>query len=362
MKIVIKLIKNCFVLFTLSCALDVAAQEMVSGSVIGRHIFGLATDYQGDPVLIEDKPLIFEKSQFDTTITIDKAKFLVSGFKNQIGGVYITQIDPNNNKALDTVVLNLAKVDGLSSLANGIKTRWNSILMAESGLIDAANPKDFINAFKPYYKGKSKLVQPYKYGWVSEVIVLDSSGQAKAIKNYALGRVFASQVIIMPDNKTIYMLDDLGNLYLFVAAQEKSFAKGQLYAVDRQNDKLNFTLLGKPAALKVKFKLKKAKFKSIFKSVKPKNQTCSRSYTYIKTIYGEECLKVNRKYKKYAALFEPIRIRAMKGISAFSSKNSQMTFNVDSNELRFSHSGQDDINLSVGKNPKINSQFVIKEL
>ena len=342
-------------------AQDVSSQGISGGDVIGRHIYGLATDYQGDPVLINDRPLIYKKSHFDAVIRIDKAKFLVSGFKNQIGGIYITHLDPKNNDTLDTLALNLTKVEGLSFPTNGYRTNWNSVLLSESGLINADNPNAFINAFKPYYKGKSNMVNPYKYGWVSEIIVLDVKGQAKAIKNYAMGRVFANQVIIMPDNKTIYMLDDLGNLYLFVAEQAKSLAKGKLYAVSRHANRAKYTLLGKPSALKVKYKLKKASFKKIFKSVLPKNKTCTKRYIYINTIYGEECLQVQRKYKKYAAFFEPIRVMAMKDIPAFTTEKNHMTFNVDKNEMTFTQANQEQVSLAMKNDSKINSQYVIKE-
>lgn len=337
------------------------SQSLNGGEVVGRHIYGLATDYQGDPVLIEDRPLIYKTSDFEETLTIEKSKFLVSGFSSQIGGIYITQLDPKSNNPLDTIALDLAKVDGFSSPVDGKKTNWNSVLMAESNIVNAAKPSEFIKTFKSYYKGKSNLVKPYKYGWVSEVIVFDSQGQAKAIKNYALGRVFANQVISMPDNKTLYMLDKLGNLYLFVANQAKSLAKGDLYAISRQQDQISYHLLGKSAALKVKFKLKKVKFESIFKSKTPKKQSCGKSYQYIKTLYGEECLKVQRKYKKYAAFFEPIRIMTMKGISPFTTEGSRMSFDMSKKELSFKQAEQGEIKLALGNNPEIKSQFVIKE-
>ena len=354
---------------------DFRGEKLNGGDIVGRHIYGLATDYHGDPLLIEDKPLIYDKSDFQAMINIDKALFMVSGFNQQIGGVYVTEVNPKNSQFIDTVALKGDKVGGFSFPTGGFKTSWNTMLMSENGRIDAAKPKKFIDSFRPYFKGKNGLVNPYKYGWVSEVIVLDAQGQAKAIKNYALGRMFANQVLVMPDNKTLYMLDGLGNLYLFVANQEKSLAKGNLYAIDRENGQVNYTLLGKPAALKVKFKLKKASFKSIFKTAVPdisasnKNR-CEKRFKYINTIYGEECLQVKKKYKKYAAFFEPVRVMAMKGISSFTAENSRMKFNSDKNEMTFTvfketvknlSEGQAEIRLALGNNANINSKYVIKD-
>ena len=274
------------------------AQSINSGKVIGRHIYGLAHDYQGDPVLINDRPLIYKESSFEQVLKVADKSFMISGFNDAIGSVYITRMDNSASKQLDTVDLNLASVDGFSQPTDASLTNWNSLLLTESGLIDAAKPDAFIDAFKPYYKGKANLINPYNYGWVSEVILLDSQGKAKAIKNYALGRMFAQQVIAMPDGKTIYTLDRSGNLYLFVADQVNSLAKGQLYAVSRQQDRIKYDLLGNSAALKVKFKLKKATFNSIFQTTVVKNKRCNKKYTYVNTIYGEECLKLNKKFKK----------------------------------------------------------------
>ena len=122
----------------------------------------------------------------------------------------------------------------------------DSILLSENHIIDAANPKEFTDTFRPYFKGKSSLVNPYKYGWVSEIIVLDAKGEAKAIKSFSLGRLFANQVLLMPDGKTVYLLDKLGNLYVFIAEQANSLAKGKLYAVINRKGNIDYELFGSP--------------------------------------------------------------------------------------------------------------------
>jgi len=337
------------------------SQTASGGEVVGRNIFGLATDYQGDPVLIEDRPLIYNNSAFEEIITIKKSNFLVSGFNNLIGGIYLTKLGEDRSQKIDTIPLKLVKMDGLTSPAGGKITDWNTVLFSETGLINGADSTQFVTDFKSYFKGKANLVNPYKYGWVSEVIVLNDQGQAKTIKNYSLGRLFANQVVVMPDNKTIYTIDKLGNLYMFVAKQARSLAKGKLYAVVRNNDQVDYALLGAQAALKVKFKLKRAKFKSIFKSKVPKKQRCSKMYTYVETIYGQECLMVKKKYKKYAGLFEPIRVMAMKGYSAFVAANSQMDFNQENMKITLSHVDQNELILVLGEDLKLNSKYIIKE-
>jgi len=359
--------KSCYLNKLIYVFLIIASQahglEIKAGEVIGRHIHGLATDYQGDPVLVEDRPLIYNNSSFSQLISIEKNDYVVSGFNHQIGAVYVTKVDSESSKSLDTAALNLASVGGLSHPSAGIHTVWNSLLLTEGQLINAAEPDSFIKAYKPYFKEKSDLVNPYHYGWISEVILLDAQGQAKAIKNYALGRLFANEVIMMPDGKTFYMLDskNSGNLYLFIAEQKNSLAKGRLYVVNRQDNKITYSQLGEMSALKMKFKLKKIKFDSIFESAKPDNNSCASKFKYIRTIYGEECLKLKSRNKKYAGLFEPIRMTAMMGASGFTTAISNMKFDVAKQQVRFNDAGKSELVFSLGQDPKFDSQFIVQE-
>jgi len=347
--------------FSLLFSASISAAELSGGDVVGRHIYGLANDYQGDPVMIDERPLIHSSSQFNQITSFGESKFLISGFSDTIGSIFVTSIDKKAEKYIDTEALSLTSIEGISNPSEGKSTPWGSVIFTENERIDAANPKNFIQEFAPFYKHKPELVKPYKYGWVSEVIVLDEKGQAKAIKNYALGRLFADQVLIMPDAKTVYMLDKLGNLYLFIAEEANSLAKGKLYALSQEQNKIKYSLLGKPSALKVKFKLKKAKFKSIFHSATPKNGQCKRKYTLVNTVYGEECLKINKKYKKYAAYFEPIRYMALKGINRFTKKDQKLIFDAEKNQLILTHNNSLAATLSLSNNEEFKSQYIIKE-
>lgn len=341
-------------------SMAIAANEVASGKVIGRHIFGLATDYQGDPVLINDKPLIYQQPGYQQEIVVDKQVFLISGFIHSIGGLYLTWLD-NKKHPIDTKALNLATIDGLHTPTGGVLTPWNTLMISESQLLDAANPNAFINSFKYFYKGKESLVNPYKSGWTSEVIIMDTKGVAKVIKDYAIGRLFAQQIIIMPDGKTVYLLDKQGNLYCFIADHANSMAKGKLYALHRQQQQIKYVFLGKSSALKNKYKLKKISFKKIFKSRAAKNQQCPKKYHYIKTVYGEECLKLQRRNKKYAAFFEPLRMLGMKSIAPFSGENSKLNFDEKSLQLVFSTNNGVTSRFMLENNQNLQSQFIIKE-
>ena len=357
------LIKSTSLLFALCCASSVYAQDIKGGEVIGKNIYGLATDYNGDPLLVDERPLIYSTSSFDEEIVLGKQTFLVSAFNQPIGGVYVTYIDKKTKKFLDTSPLELSGIGGLSHPQAGIRALWGSVILAEAGLVDAANAETFNKDFKAYYKGKDNLVNPYNYGWLSEIIVLDAEGQAKAIKNYAMGRVFADQFLIMPDSRTVYMLDSQasGNLYVFIAEQPYSMVKGSLYAVGRTEDKLSYIPLGETSALKLKFRLKKISFDSMFSSKTPKNNVCAKKYTHVQTVYGEECLKLKAKGKKYAPIFEPIRTLALKGVAGFGGKQSQMQFDTNNKLIRFKQTGKAEIAFPVNEDTHLNSQYIIKE-
>ena len=355
--------KLIFVLIALLITPALHGSDIQGGMVIGRNIYGVATDYQGDPVLIEERALIYGKSSFDKLISFEEKDFMISGFNHHIGGVYVTQVDSKTKNKLDTMALDLANVEGLSYPTGGIKTPWDSVLLTESGLIDAGNAQDFISAYKPYFKNKDNLVNPYNYGWISEVIVLDAQGQSKVIKNYALGRVFANEIMMMPDGKTFYMLDSLnsGNLYLFIAEQANSLAQGALYGVSRQQGRITHIPLGDMSALKMKFKLNKIEYDAIFETAETANQACAEKFTYVNTVYGEECLKVKSKNKNYAGLFEPIRSMALKGGQSIATGLTGMRFDTEKTQIRFKKPDDSEIALTVGQNPQLGSQFIIQE-
>jgi len=354
---------NILFFILLLLANQAVAAGIAGGEVVGRQIYGLAVDYQGDPLLESDRPVIYPHSDSDEVISVEDKRFLVSIFKHTVGGVYITTINTETQKYLDTSALDVANIEGLSSPTGSISTAWNSLLLTEGALIDAARPQSFIEAYKSYYKEKANLVKPYNYGWVSEVIVLNAQGEAKVIKNFAMGRVFSDQLLAMPDGRTFYMLDSeqSGNLYLFIAEKKYSLAKGALYVVNREQGELVPLLLGETSAIKIKFRLNKINYSTIFEVAEPNQQRCESGFKYINSVYGEECLKLKSKNKKYAGIFEPIRSAALKGVNSFSSDVNGMAFDAQSTKIIFSKNDGSKISFSVGDHPQLDSQYIIQE-
>ena len=332
------------------------------GDVIGRHIYGLARDFQGDPLLINNDPLIYKNSSYDQTIEVDGSSFLVSLFDDVIGSIYVSEIDIKNKTLIDTASLSLEKINGISRPSSAFKSPWNSIIFSENQSINYSNKSQFVKDFELFFKNKSEMVKPYNYGWVSEIIVLDKSGKSKVIKNYAMGRLAASHIVSMPDNKTYYILDadHSGNLYVFISSDMGSLAKGNLYSVSQKNGDLQYNLLGKTPALKMKFKLKKSKFNVFFDSVSPQHNKCNRPYKYINTVYGEECLRIKPKNKKYIGQFEPIRMVALSSGNLMSKDVINISFDLKNNQLVMTAKNKTTKGFSLVKNAKMKSNYIAK--
>jgi hypothetical protein len=294
-----------------------SAEEMIPGQVIGRHIFGLAKDANNDPLMIEDSPLIYERVSFQQRLQAGASTFDVSGFAHDLGGLYLTRYDADSKRHVDTVSMDIQSVEGLSRPTGGILSPWQTLLFSEAQIADAARPDAFINSFKPYYKGNADMINPYHYGWVNEVILLDDSGQSKLIKNYAVGRVSATHLYLMPDGRSLYLhdADHSHTLYLFVAEEQSNFAKGTLYALNLDTERPDYLRLGSESVLRMKFNLRRMKFDDLFERSDADTESqdrCARGFTLISTHYGLECLKIKKRNENAAGLFEPTRTLALK--------------------------------------------------
>lgn len=347
-------------LVTYLLAQHVSAQEvesaenaqLQSGKVIGQHIFGLAHDVSGDPLLVDDSALIYSNPAESIELDVNGQAFKVSLFDHIFGGAYLSRI--NNEVAVNTQVIDFSVVSGVSSIGDAKKSEWSSVLFTENELIDAKAPEGHKERYSSYFKGQSDLYKPYNYGWLNEVIVFDEDGSNKAIKNFVAGRLFASHLLAIPGGQEFYFFDATysGNLYLFKADQAQSFAKGTLFVVD---DNGALTELGQSSALKMKFKLKKTEFDDLFKVAEPENKRCLEGMALTRTVYGEECLSVQKKNRHYAGQFEPIRSAALLGVSTFSKPVD--TTEISGVELRFDRK---ETAIQLYKNGQLEKQVMIE--
>jgi hypothetical protein len=287
-----------------SLATQLLADAPIAGQVIGRNIFGLATDVNADPLLRQGLAYIHKGAAQNETIVTEGIAYRVTVFNDQVGDVYLTRLDDEGQVSVDTFALDLSPSAGLSNPGILTKTDWNTLLLAENILVDARDHKAFAEQFAAYYKDNAELINPYNYGWSAELIMLDARGDAKVIKNFAPGRLAAEQALVMPDSRTVYFLDadaDRARLYLFVADEAGSLANGALYAAHRKSGGVAYLPLGEGNALRLKLKLKRMKFSDLFDAVEAQNKACAKGYTLTESAYGVECLKLKKKNQRYPA-------------------------------------------------------------
>ena len=167
-------------------------------------------------------------------------------------------------------MMDLSAIEGALVLCSGIVTQWGSPLLAEEYFFyntatwnhpdnhDADERASFqggndINFIKPKnmadYLGR--LPNPYRYGYMIEVINPTSSGAEQLVKHFSTGRLSHETAAVMPDQRTVYMTDDDsavyshkkyntasgGVLFKFIADAASDLSTGTLYAAKLHQDR-----------------------------------------------------------------------------------------------------------------------------
>jgi hypothetical protein len=365
------MIKRTLVLSCLIClhsTASAAGSELTSGRVIGKHIFGLARDHQLSPLMVGEDPLIHQSDSSHYNFVVAKKTYTVSLFNQSPGSAYLSERNPEGEDYLDTHALDLEPVSGLARPVAGVKTPWGSLLFSESENVDAATASEFVSTMAPFFKGKEDLVNPYHYGWPAEVVLFEATGEseeageAKVIKDYGVGRVSASQILMMPDAKTVYLLDGehSGNLYVFVAEQANSLTQGSLYGVAFDGRSVVYHKLGEGAALKTKFRLRRASFDTFFEKAPSENGECPPGFDNADSVYGFECLKVQAGSRPYVGLFEPIRMMALLPESATQKMVQTIQYDSASQSISLVQADQQERTFALKPHSKMQSQYIME--
>ena len=191
-----------------------------------------------------------------------------------------------------------------------------------------------------YFGGDLTALNPYDYGWTTEVIVLNTKGDVKVQKHYAMGRFAHELAYVMPDEKTVFLSDDGTNvaLYMFVADEKADLSSGVLYAAKwmQRSDKnggkayLAWVNLGHATDAQIKSALdKKLKFDDIFTSAKAP----SDDFMSINTTAGQENLQINKNMQTIASRLESRRYAALNGATTEFRKMEGITYNPNKNSL-----------------------------
>lgn len=329
-----------------------------SGNSVGTGIFGLLVDAKGNPLKsAEGQPEISNKNDFSSLIPMGKKLFMISHFESLPGALYLTELkqDLTNGQltAINTQFMDVSKIHGIWLPCAGSVTAWNTHLGSEEYEPDArtlnlttGEVAHFgYNQMARYYGGNLLALNPYDYGFVIEVQLLNEHGDYSVKKHYAMGRRSLELAYVMPDNQTVYLTDDGSNngFYLFLADKPADLSAGTLYAMkwqqtgDQQGGQANlkWIKLGHATDQQIQSYLaQKITFNAIFDTQTPTaNQACPESFQSINTAVGHECLKVKPDMAAAAAHLETRRYAAMMGATTELRKLEGMTLDSATNTL-----------------------------
>lgn len=291
------------------------AQQFQAGQVIGLNIHGLAMDIQGNPLMIDGDPLIHESTPIEVPMQVGETDFILSVFGDTISSLYLTRLGEDKT-ALNTHYIDISPVQGASGMTSVSPSPWGSLLISESIVPDARHLEEFSRDYAPYFGGQVQQVNAYDYGWLTELVLLDDSGEAKLVKHYGVGRVGATHLVVMPDQRTLYLYDgnQSGNLYMFIADEKGSLVNGRLSGMSFPGPEQRTRLfLAEGSSMSVRLRIKRAEFSKMFRAGTPGNAGCDGKLTRIASPYGDECLEMVARSAQSAAGLEPARAFALQG-------------------------------------------------
>jgi len=330
-----------------------------SGDVVGGGTYGLVYDKHGDAVKAKDGSLkISNSNDFASLIKKENKLFMVSHFETRPAAMYITELNQNKETGKLTPVwtknIDFSAYHGLWVPCAGSVTPWNTHLGSEEYPPDASkvdedgNIDDYYAPMAAYVGGDLKALNPYDYGWVTEVSVLNTKGDVSVQKHFSMGRFAHELAYVMPDRKTAYLSDDGTNgvFYKFVADSAGNLTSGRLYAAKwKQTSSSNggsadisWVDLGHASDTQIKAALDaKTKFGDIFEVAnREANNSCPSGFLATNWANTNECLKIKAGMEVIASRLESGRYAGMKGATTEFSKMEGITYNPQKKEMYMS--------------------------
>ena len=331
-----------------------------SGDKVGEGVYGQVLDKYNRPIANEDgTPFISNSNDFASLHQVGKKLFMISHFESRPAAMYLTELEQDTKgflKAINTKNIDFSAYNGLWVPCAGSVTPWNSHLGSEEYEPDAAKVKedgsinDYYNTMARYIDGNTQSINPYDYGWIPEVKVLNEKGDVNVAKHYSMGRFAHELAYVMPDKKTVFLSDDGTNvgLFMFIADKAEDLSAGTLYAAkwEQQSTKyggrgdLKWINLGHASNNEIKMYLdKKPTFDDLFNSTKgDKDGTCPTGFNSINTTMGHECLSIKKGMEKAVSRLETRRYASLLGATTEFRKMEGITYNDDDNILYLSMS------------------------
>jgi len=283
--------------------------------------------------------------------------FMITQFECQVGAIYQTELEQN----LSTGELSAKNLKYISESAYhggyvhcaGMKSPWNSFLGSEEYEPDAAkmNVKTgsidtYYDYVASYFDGDLIKANPYFYGWITEIKIIDKNGTDNYAKHYSMGRFAHELAYVLPDGKTSYLTDDGTNdgFYMYIADNKNDLTSGTLYAAKWKQTESSgagqadifWIKLGHASDDEIKKIVdSKVLFCDIFEFEVPNTDfKCKTTgFKAINARDGLECLKVKSGKEKEAAFLETRRYAALKGATTEFRKMEGLTYNPQTNQM-----------------------------
>lgn len=332
------------------------------------------------------EPLVSNYNDFSSLLEAGTSKFLVHSFESNPASIYVTTLSQDAAGVLTATAtknIDMSSVDGLYRTCAGSITPWNTHISAEEAQVDArsvdaattwaelkaasrwsevkmmgrylgldltdanndGNPDIDAATFQSTYSS-------YFHGYVVEVGVAQN-GTPTVHKHYAMGRFGMELAYVMPDRKTAFLTDDVGNggFFMFVADTAGDLSAGTLYAMRVYQTSaagapfsadLDWISLGHATDAEVRALIHPAagariKFQDIFEtSAVQAGNTCSDGFTLVRANGNNdalECLKLKAGQDLAASRLETRRYAALKGATAELTKAEGLTYDPDLHRL-----------------------------
>ncbi len=330
-----------------------------SGDQLCGNTYGLMYDKNNQPISNKDGSLLISNSNdFASLIKIGSKLFMISHFETRPGGMYITELKQNKETgkltATNTKPIDFSAFNGLWVPCAGSVTPWNTHLGSEeyppdASKVDANGHIDsYYDPMARYVCNDLKALNPYDYGWVPEVKILNEKGDVKVAKHYAMGRFAHELAYVMPDKKTVYLSDDGTNgvFYKFVADKPEDLSAGTLFAAKWHQTSsehggkatISWVDLGHASDKEIsKVLCEKKVFGDIFEVAKRKSDnTCPSGFLASNWAGKNECLKIKDGMKVAASRLESGRYAGMMGATTEFAKMEGITYNAKDKEMYMS--------------------------
>ncbi|MDF2695012.1 MAG: Alkaline phosphatase, partial [Labilithrix sp.] len=327
---------------------------------------GAQTDKNGNIMVGGDgQPMISNYNDFSSLLEVGGNKFLVHSFESNPSPIFVTKLsqaaDTGMLTATATKSIDLGAVDGLYRTCAGSITPWGTHISAEEAQVnariyDAATDWTTLKGLSRFgevsamvrYLGLNltgaagdfekfqEAYSAYFHGYAVEV-KLDANGSPTVTKHYAMGRLGLELAYVMPDQKTVFLTDDVtnGGLHMFVADTAGDLSAGTLYAmrVYQTSPKgqpgftgdIEWISLGHATDAQVRALIHPAagtprtKFQDMFEIGAVTNNACDAGFKLVRANGDNttlECLKLKPGMDLAASRLESRRYSVVKGATA----------------------------------------------